>query len=306
MAKVAVGYGSAVHPMWLPRSLASEWCDSVPLDISSILNDWAFQPDEITARVIEGDGGKQRIQLRVDLGLMQMDLDGRPDGLRIEGAESWFAYHKQRQHEQETANPDGAPYLLDAEECVELMREAVQYYHRYLCFWHLDMYELCARDTERNLRLFAFVRNHAKHDRDKRHFDQWRPYVTMMHARAVATPLVELEQWDAAEQVIVAAIRGIEQFLDAYGQADQAPQLRELNFLRRWKKEVRLLSAPASEEAAETVVDGEADSDDPLAELQKQLDNAIAEERYEDASQLRDELRRLTEPPPPGGFAIGE
>ena len=34
--------------------------------------------------------------------------------------------------------------------------------------------------------------NHARHNKDKLQFDQWRPYVTMMHARAVATPLMGL------------------------------------------------------------------------------------------------------------------
>ncbi len=71
-------------------------------------------------------------------------------------------YHQRRQSEHDAANPDGAPYLLEPEDCAELLREGVQYYHRYMCFWHLGFYELCARDTERNLRLFAFVREHAR------------------------------------------------------------------------------------------------------------------------------------------------
>ena len=41
------------------------------------------------------------------------------------------------------------------------MREGVQYYHRYLAAFHLQRYDLVVRDTERNLRLFAFVVRHA-------------------------------------------------------------------------------------------------------------------------------------------------
>ena len=167
-----------------------------------------------------------------------MEFDGRPDGRRIHDEESWFAYHQRRQRDHDAANPDGAPYLLEPEDCAELLREGVQYYHRYICFWHLEHYELCARDTERNLRLFAFVREHARDERDKLRFDQWRPYVTMMHARAVATPLVELEQWDAAAGVLDAGIRGIERFLEEYNQAGRASQVGELTFLRRWKEEI--------------------------------------------------------------------
>ncbi len=267
------------------------------LDIESILRDWAYRPDEITVRRIVGDDGRRKIQLRLDLGVLQMEFDGRPDGRRIHDMESWFEYHQRRQREHDTANPDGAPYLLEPEDCAELLREGVQYYHRYICFWHLDCYELCARDTERNLRLFAFVREHARQDQDKLRFDQWRPYVTMMHARAVATPLVQLEQWDAAAGVLDAGIRGIERFLEEYKQTERSAQVGELTFLRRWKEEILAkIESPGSTEiaeAAETTLADDAKPVDRAAELRAQIDRAIAEERYEEAAVLRDELGRL-------------
>jgi hypothetical protein len=264
----------------------------VSFDISPILNDWPYLPDDITVRVIEGDDGRRKIQLRLDLGVLQMEFDGRPDGRRIHDAASWFEYHQRRQRDHDAANPDGASYVLEPEDCAELLREGVQYYHRYVCFWHLGHYELCARDTERNLRLFAFVRGHARHDRDKLRFDQWRPYVTMMHARAVATPLVELEQWDAAERVLDAGIRGIERFLEEYNQVHQASKVGELTFLRRWKEEIA---------AKIKTLGGAADSDtavapspvDRVAELRAEIESAVADERYEEAALLRDELRSL-------------
>ncbi|MCI0335449.1 MAG: UvrB/UvrC motif-containing protein [Planctomycetes bacterium] len=261
-------------------------------DIDPILRDWPYRPDEITVRVVEGEDGRRKIQLRLDLGMLQMEFDGRPDGRRIHDEESWFAYHQRRQRDHDAANPDGAPYLLEPEDCAELLREGVQYYHRYICFWHLGHYELCARDTERNLRLFAFVRGHARDDRDKLRFDQWRPYVTMMHARAVATPLVELEQWDAAAGVLDAGIRGIERFLEEYDQVEQAPRVGELTFLRRWKEEILSKIEAASGSAVDTVV-ATPDLVDRAAELRAQIELAVAEERYEDAAMLRDELRRL-------------
>ncbi|MCC7473972.1 MAG: UvrB/UvrC motif-containing protein [Pirellulales bacterium] len=265
-------------------------------DLDPILNDWSYRPDEITVRVIEGNDGRRKIQLRLDLGVLQMEFDGRPDGRRIHDQASWFDFHRRRQAEHEAANPDGAPYRLEPEDCAELLREGVQFYHRYICFWHLGHYELCARDTERNLRLFAFVREHARDDRDKLRFDQWRPYVTMMHARAVATPLVELEQWDAAANVVDAGIRGIEQFLEDYNQVAQASQVGELSFLRQWKEEILQKiqenvpgDTPASLETSPTAI---AVAERGM-ELREQIDAAIREERYEDAAQLRDELRHL-------------
>jgi hypothetical protein len=264
----------------------------VSFDISPILNDWPYLPDDITVRVIEGDDGRRKIQLRLDLGVLQMEFDGRPDGRRIHDAESWFEYHQRRQRDHDAANPDGASYVLEPEDCAELLREGVQYYHRYVCFWHLGYYELCARDTERNLRLFAFVRGHARHDRDKLRFDQWRPYVTMMHARAVATPLVELEQWDAAERVLDAGIRGIERFLEEYNQVHQAGKVGELTFLRRWKEEIaaKIKTLGAAAEADEAMHPSPVDR---IAELRAEIESAIADERYEEAALLRDELKLL-------------
>jgi hypothetical protein len=275
-------------------------------DISSILGDWPYRPDEITVRIVDGTDGRRKIQLRLDLGILQMEFDGRPDGRLIHECDSWFDFHTRRQKEHDRAHPDSAPYVLEPEDCQELLREGVQYYHRYLSFWHLELYELCARDTERNLRLFAFVREHARDERIRLEFDQWRPYVTMMHARAVATPLVELEQWEAAVNVLDAGIRGIERFLADYNQKEKAAQVGELAFLRRWKQEIleknppRALQAPGA--VAESTI---AAPPDPIKRVRDELARAIKEERYEDAARLSDDLRRLENPPPPPlpGFA---
>jgi hypothetical protein len=263
---------------------------AVSPDIDPILGDWDFRPDEVTVRSIRTEDGSERIQLRLDLGLLQMHVDGRPDGRRIHDCESWLEYHQRQQAQHDEANPDAARYLLEPEDCIELLREGMQYYHRYLSFWHLSRYELCARDTTRNLELFRFVRNHARHDRDKLQFDQWRPYVTMMHTRAVATPLVELEEVEAAIGVIDSGIHQLEDFLAEYGQEEQADRLGELQFLRRWRKDLVNQSGDST---------GDEDSPDPVEQLREQLAEAVAEERYELAAELRDQLRRLENPQPP-------
>ena len=54
-------------------------------DIRPILAGWNFEPDLVQVRIISGDDGTQKIQMRMDLGLLQMEIDGRPDGERPEG-----------------------------------------------------------------------------------------------------------------------------------------------------------------------------------------------------------------------------
>ena len=53
-------------------------------DIAVILNGWDYNPDEVTVRRILGLDGRVKIQMRLDLGILQMEVDGRPDGATIE------------------------------------------------------------------------------------------------------------------------------------------------------------------------------------------------------------------------------
>ena len=74
---------------------------------------WPFEPDEVLVRIIPGDDGRSKVQLRVDLGMLQMEMDGRPDGFRPEGFESWLDYYEHRQQEHDETHPDAAPFLLE-------------------------------------------------------------------------------------------------------------------------------------------------------------------------------------------------
>ncbi len=150
-------------------------------DIQGILDGWEYEPDGLQVRLITGDDGKNKIQMRIDLGLIQMALDGRPDGQRPDGFASLLDAYEEK---AKAALAKGTPFSLSAADCAMLMREGMQYYHRYLSAFHLKRYDIVERDTDRNLRLFAFVTSHAARQRDKIEFDQYRPYVHMMRARA--------------------------------------------------------------------------------------------------------------------------
>jgi hypothetical protein len=263
----------------------------VAKDISKTLEGWEYNPEAVSVRIVPGDDGRDKIQLRLDLGLLQMEFDGRPDGRRINGCASWLDYFQRKQREHDSDNPDGAPFVLESEDCAHLLREGVQYYHRYISFWHLERYELCARDTTRNLRLFAFVRQFARHSKDKLQFDQWRPYVTMMHARAVATPLVGLRDYRAALGAIDAGIESIRDFLKQYDQMHNAENCSELVYLLRWREEI----------AAKDEGRGGEEPYSPLARLKAELELAVDEERFEDAARLRDTIKQHSQGGPTPG-----
>ncbi|MDP7070778.1 MAG: UvrB/UvrC motif-containing protein [Phycisphaerales bacterium] len=49
-------------------------------DLTDLLREWPFQPGDFMTRAVTGDDGRPLLQIRVDLGILQMELDGRPDG----------------------------------------------------------------------------------------------------------------------------------------------------------------------------------------------------------------------------------
>ena len=63
-------------------------------DITPIIAGWDFNPDELQVRMITALDGSAKIQMRIDLGLLQMELAGRPDGERPHGFESLLDYHE--------------------------------------------------------------------------------------------------------------------------------------------------------------------------------------------------------------------
>ena len=242
-------------------------------DVRPILAGWDFDPDRVQVRAIAGDDGSEKIQMRIDLGLMQMEISGRPDGERPHGHESLLEFYEAK---AQAAAAAGGQFTLGPDECALLMREGFQYYHRYLSAFHLERFEIVARDTARNLRLFAFVVKHAVRQRDRIEFDRYRPYVEMMHYRALATQALTASDHRAALEHIDDGIKAIRRFLADYGQEDHEGECSELQFLLQWRNDLEH-ERPIG----------------PLERLEQQLDVSVKLENYEEAARIRDQILRL-------------
>jgi hypothetical protein len=177
---------------------------------------------------------------------------------------------------RQQAGDEGDAFTLGPDECAILMREGLQYYHRYLSAFHLERFDLVARDTARNLRLFAFVVKHAVRQRDRIEFDRYRPYVVMMHYRAMASEALAAGNHGAALEHVDSGVNAIRQFLADYGQEDHAGDCPELQFLLQWRKDL---------EREKPVGD--------LERLEQQLEVSVKREHYEEAARIRDQIRRL-------------
>ncbi|MEP7072256.1 MAG: UvrB/UvrC motif-containing protein [Verrucomicrobiota bacterium] len=243
------------------------------LDLNTVLRDWPHEPGMIKVRKIAGLDGRDKLQLRIDLGILQMELSGRPDGTRPHGCESLLVYH---QHRAELASAAGDTYELTAEECAELQQEGIQYYHRYVSLFQLNEYAGVVRDTQRNLDLFSFVDEHTERDEIVWNFQQFRPYVLMMNTRAKASLLLAQAKFADAMHEIEKGRDTILEFFQHSSFPELAGKSSEIAFLEEWLAEVSA-KRPLTK----------------LEVMQREMESAIASELYERAAELRDAIKVL-------------
>ena len=246
------------------------------LDLNSLLKDWPHESGAIKVRKIIGFDGHEKLQLRIDLGILQMEMAGRPDGQRPHNCESLLVYHQRR---AERAEARGENYELSGEQCNELQQEGIQYYHRYLSLFQINDFIGVIRDTQRNLDLFAFVAGHAEREEIVWSFQQFRPYVLMMNTRAKASILLGEGKFADAMLEIERGRDAVQEFFQQSTFPELASKSSELAFLEEWLEEVS--------------------SKRPLSKLEimkREMEVAIASESYERAAELRDAIRLLQTP----------
>jgi hypothetical protein len=93
-----------------------------PRDIDSLLRTWEFRPGEVNARLFKTRSGREVLQMRIDMGVVQMETDLRPDGQRPNGAETYYDYLVGE------VIREGDAFRLTKEQCAEADREFAQYY----------------------------------------------------------------------------------------------------------------------------------------------------------------------------------
>jgi len=242
-------------------------------DIQPLLDAWPYAPDELTARRITGPDGVDKIQMRLELGVLQMNADGRPDGERPDGFESLLEYYEHAKQCREATRGTSRPFTLSPDDCARLRHESLLYYHRYLCLFCVGDFARMARDTERNLRVSDFIRDNALLPADRASLEPYRAYVIMMNIRARAGLAAEEGRFAHARGVIEDGIQRIEEALIGGGDAEEIPTSAEIRSLRELLAELDS-ATPATEESA----------------IEAALEEAIRREDYLAAAEMRDRL----------------
>ena len=250
-------------------------------DIGRILRSWEYDPQNSIRKVIDSDG-VEKIQVRVDQGafqgVLQMELDGRPDGKRPHNQAFAFDYYKETLRRHAAAGDAPDTFRLDPEACKEIFDESRRVYERYVFLLQIQDYARVIRDTERNMEVFRFVKKYAETEEDRTALEKWWPYIIRIHAVARVMVAIQNEDFDRATRVVKEAEEKIDNLPETEAEEFEVEKKRSLKALGELTEEIRG-KQPASREDI----------------LKQELADAVEQENFEKAARLRDEIREMEE-----------
>ncbi len=236
------------------------------LHLDNLLRQWEFDPQNLSVRLVKGKDGRDVIQMRVDLGILQLETTGRPDGTQPSGHDSLL--------EQLTARSlEEGDFELTDDECQEVDREFMQFYHRRMCWLRLQYFRRAMADADHTLRLMDISHKHSPDEEWTSSHEHYRPFVLFHRTQAEA--LAELED-AGAEEAISAINKGLDRIRQVFLEHDAEEHYNSDEMVQRLM-EMRE-SLRTEYKIGKT--------------LDERLADAVASEQYELAAKLRDELAR--------------
>jgi hypothetical protein len=236
-------------------------------DIDHILRSWPYDPSEVTARLVRASDGREVLQMRIEMGILQLETEHRPDGVRPGGAETYFDYLLALS----VRHGDG--FELSEEQCAEADREFVQFYHRRICWLRLREYQRAVRDADHSLAFMDFVKKCSPSDEWTQSHEQYRPFILFHRTQAAA--LAALDD-TGPEPAIESINKGLAQLREIFAEYDAEERFEEDEMVARLEH----LKGALREHYHVGKTLGE------------QLAEAIESEQYELAARLRDEIAK--------------
>ena len=237
-----------------------------PQHLDYLLSQWVFDPNTLNSRMVKGRDGRDLIQMRVDMGVLQMETTGRPDGAQPYGCESFLDYL----HSVLLTDPDRK---LDEGECGEVDREFMQFYHRRICWLRLQYYQRAVMDADHTLRLMDVSDTMSPDEEWTGSHEQYRPFVLFHRTQAEALAKLDETNAEDAVEAITSGLETIRQFFVRHGAEDHFEDDELV---------VRLVELRESLRTEYSVG----------RTLAERLADAVEHERYELAAELRDELAK--------------
>lgn len=243
-------------------------------DIDRALSGWDFKPGMIQARMVTSGDGRQVIQLRIDLGVLQMEIKGRPDGTRPSGFLTYLDYLRDLTRRKGLESDDA--FTMTEDQCIEADREFVQFYHRRVAFLTMNQFDRAIRDADHTLAFMDFVKANAPHQDYVTAHEQYRPFVLFHRTAAmVETSLLK----DTPETAIDAIRDGLQRIKEVFIEYEQDERYDKDPLVRELKKKLKQLRKEHNVKLT----------------LKEQLAKAVEKEDYETAARLRDEMKKRSE-----------
>ena len=240
-------------------------------NIDRILQQWPYTSEDDSVRMVVGSDGREVIQMRIELGVLQLETTGRPDGTHPEGSDTYYDYLvvKNLHH----GDDEEDRFVMSEDECEEADREFVQYYHRRICWLQLGEYRQAVKDADHSLSLMDFCRDHSPDEHWTMSHEQYRPFVLFHRTQASALALLDEHGAGAAMNEINI---GLEQIRALFIEFDVEEQFDEDELVERLSELREKLR----------------NDFDVGRTLNEQLQDAVVAEKYELAARIRDELAR--------------
>jgi hypothetical protein len=250
----------------------------VELDLDEVIKGWPFDPEcgEQQAREVRARDGREVLQVRIELGVLQLEVTGRPDGVRPHGFDCYLDYLRHVAARGGTARGRKAPgFLMSKERCGELDREFHQLCHRRMAWLALRRYDRAFQDAERTIALMDFVLRHGIDLEYVALHEQFRGIVLFDRALAGISMALKRNRPTAA---VDAAREAIE---------------RLTTHQRVWWEQHDISDSPnpALVERLRNIEHAIREKFLVKRTLREQLELAVKREDYEEAARLRDQIK---------------
>jgi hypothetical protein len=247
-------------------------------DIDESIQGWPYDPEpgEVVAREVRARDGRMVLQIRIELGIMQLEIEGRPDGVRPHNFASYLDFLRHRAAARGLSPGGKAPsWKMEEIHCAEADREFVQFYHRRVAWLSLQRYDRALKDAEHTLGLMDFVARHAPTPEYITTHERFRGLVLFHRTQAMAALALERRKPEEAIESVHEGIARLTSHSEEWSrQSDGEDSVNEpmIEQLKVLETEIRKNFAVAKT-------------------LKEQLDEAVASEDYERAARIRDLIR---------------
>jgi UvrB/uvrC motif len=247
-------------------------------DLDDVIQGWPYDPEpgEVLAREVRARDGRMVLQIRVELGVLQLEVSGRPDGLRPHGCVTYLDYLRHSAASRGQA-PGGKspPWVMSAHQRSESDREFIQFYHRRVAWLALRRYDKAIQDADHTLALMDFVHRHGKEEEYIASHEQFRGLVLFHRAQAATALALERRRPEEAIDALREGVDSLNGHQHAWWEdhdPSESPNPALIEQLRILEQEIRKNFAVEKT-------------------LREQLDEAVAREDYELAARIRDRIR---------------